>query len=102
MRKIVAGLFVSLDGVVEAPDKWHFPYVNDEMTGAVMAQQQGADTLLLGRATYEVFASSWPHRSDPMADHLNNVRKLGRTEAVDRHRAQRDRGLQRDRHAGVH
>ncbi|MFI9557877.1 dihydrofolate reductase family protein [Nonomuraea endophytica] len=76
MRKIVAGLFVSLDGVVEAPDKWHFPYVNDEMTGAVMAQQQGADTLLLGRATYEVFAASWPHRSDPMADHLNNVSKL--------------------------
>ncbi|MFI6299196.1 dihydrofolate reductase family protein [Nonomuraea sp. NPDC050790] len=76
MRKIVAGLFVSLDGVVESPEKWHFPYVNDEMTTAVMAQQAGSDTLLLGRATYEAFASTWPHRSDPMADHLNNVAKL--------------------------
>jgi len=38
MRKIVAGLFISLDGVVEAPNTWHFPYFNDtsskEMTMA--------------------------------------------------------------------
>jgi hypothetical protein len=25
MRRIVAGLFMSLDGVVEAPETWHFP-----------------------------------------------------------------------------
>ena len=31
MRKITAGLFISLDGVVEAPDQWHFPYFNEEM-----------------------------------------------------------------------
>jgi hypothetical protein len=35
MRKITAGLFVALDGVVEAPDQWHFPYFNDEMGAAV-------------------------------------------------------------------
>ncbi|MEV5827584.1 hypothetical protein AB0L25_18645 [Spirillospora sp. NPDC052242] len=34
-RKIAAGLFVSLDGVVEAPERWHFPYLNREMTAAV-------------------------------------------------------------------
>ena len=28
MRRIVVGEFISLDGVVEAPDSWHFPYVN--------------------------------------------------------------------------
>jgi hypothetical protein len=28
MRTITAGLFISLDGVVEAPDQWHFPYSN--------------------------------------------------------------------------
>ena len=28
MRKIVAGPFISLDGVVEAPQDWHFPYFN--------------------------------------------------------------------------
>lgn len=30
MRKITAGLFIALDGVVEAPDRRHFPYFNDE------------------------------------------------------------------------
>jgi hypothetical protein len=35
MRKITAGLFIALDGVVEAPDQWHFPYFNDEIGAAV-------------------------------------------------------------------
>ena len=35
MRKITAGLFISLDGVVEDPQDWHFPYFNDEMGAAV-------------------------------------------------------------------
>lgn len=37
MRKIKAHFFISLDGVVEAPDKWHFPYFDDEMGAAVGA-----------------------------------------------------------------
>jgi hypothetical protein len=35
MRKIVAGLFISLDGVIESPEQWHFPYWSDEMGEAV-------------------------------------------------------------------
>ena len=78
MRKIVAGLFISLDGVVESPDKWHFPYFNDEMGEAVGAQMAAADTMLLGRRTYEEFAAYWPHqKSDvPPADYMNNTPKL--------------------------
>ncbi|MFG3440705.1 dihydrofolate reductase family protein [Nonomuraea sp. NPDC047897] len=76
MRKIVAGLFVSLDGVVESPETWHFPYLNEEMAAAVMATQAEADTLLLGRATYESFAAVWPHQTGEMADQLNAVPKL--------------------------
>ncbi|MEV3984506.1 dihydrofolate reductase family protein [Nonomuraea sp. NPDC049758] len=34
-RKVVAGLFVSLDGVVEAPERWHFPYLSEEMAEAI-------------------------------------------------------------------
>ncbi len=49
MRKIVAGLFISLDGVTEAPDQWHFPYFNDEMGKAVDANLERSDALLLGR-----------------------------------------------------
>jgi dihydrofolate reductase len=62
MRKLTAGLFISLDGVVEAPDEWHFPYFNDEMGDAVGSQLGAADTLLLGRVTYDSFAGAWPDR----------------------------------------
>ena len=62
MRKIVAGLFISLDGVVEAPDQWHFPYFNDEMGAAVDATLGTADTMLFGRTTYDSFAGAWPER----------------------------------------
>ncbi|MGW2254719.1 dihydrofolate reductase family protein [Kitasatospora sp. NPDC001660] len=62
MRKITAGLFIAADGVVEAPDQWHFPYYNDEMGAAVNAQLGSADTLLFGRVTYENFAAAWPAR----------------------------------------
>lgn len=78
MRKIVAGLFVSLDGVMEAPETWHFPYFNDEMGAAVTAQMDAADTMLLGRRTYEEFASFWPNQSndDPLAARMNNMPKI--------------------------
>jgi dihydrofolate reductase len=62
MRKIIAGLFISLDSVVEAPDQWHFPYFNDEMGAAVGTALGDADTILLGRKTYDSFAGAWPDR----------------------------------------
>jgi dihydrofolate reductase len=61
LRKITAGLFISLDGVTEDPE-WHLPYFNDEMGEAVGAQLASADTLLLGRVTYDSFAGAWPGR----------------------------------------
>jgi dihydrofolate reductase len=86
MRKIVAGLFVSLDGVMEAPDQWHFPYFNDEMGAAVAAQMAAADTMLLGRRTYQEFAGYWPHQGSdvPMADQMNNTPKLVVSTTLDR------------------
>ena len=35
MRKVIASELVSLDGVVEPPEKWHFPYFNDQMGEAI-------------------------------------------------------------------
>ncbi|WP_405800626.1 dihydrofolate reductase family protein [Streptomyces sp. NBC_01506] len=75
-RKIVAGLFMSLDGVVEAPETWHFPYVDEEMGEAVESMHAAADTLLLGRTTYESFAAVWPDQVGALADKLNDIRKL--------------------------
>ncbi|MDP9869142.1 MULTISPECIES: dihydrofolate reductase family protein [Streptosporangium] len=75
-RKIAAGLFISLDGVVEAPERWHFPYLSEEM-GAVVGQMYAeADTLLLGRVTYEAFAAVWPHQTGEMADAINGIGKV--------------------------
>lgn len=77
MRKIVAGLFISLDGVFEAPDRWHFPYFNDEMGAAIGASIDEGDAMLLGRVTYEEFAGFWPNQSpdDPFTAVMNNTPK---------------------------
>ena len=82
MRKITAGLFIALDGVVEAPDQWHFPYFNDEMGAAVDASLGTADTVLFGRKTYDSFAGAWPEREAaggedaPFAKALGDARKI--------------------------
>jgi dihydrofolate reductase len=76
MRKIAAGLFVSLDGVAEAPEKWHFPYFNEEMGEIVGGQMAAADTMLLGRVTYQGFADYWPQSKDDIADYMNSVQKV--------------------------
>ncbi|MFE1932931.1 dihydrofolate reductase family protein [Streptomyces sp. NPDC059474] len=77
MRKTAASLFISLDGVVEAPDQWHFPYFNDEMGAAVDASFATADTLLLGRKTYDSFAGAWPDREAAGGEDAGFAKKLG-------------------------
>jgi dihydrofolate reductase len=77
MRKIIAGLFISLDGVVEAPDQWHFPYFNDEMGAAVGATLGTADTMLLGRKTYDSFAGAWPEREAQGGEDAGFAKTLG-------------------------
>jgi dihydrofolate reductase len=78
MGKIVANLFVSLDGVTEAPQNWHFPYFNDEMTEVIDSQMAEADTMLLGRRTYEEFAGYWADKGSDveLADQINGATKL--------------------------
>jgi len=77
MRKITAGLFISLDGVVEAPDQWHFPYFNDEMGAAVDATLGAVDTMLFGRKTYDSFAGAWPEREAAGGEDAHFAKKLG-------------------------
>jgi dihydrofolate reductase len=77
MRKLTADLFISLDGVVEAPDQWHFPYFNDEMGAAVSATLGEADTLLLGRKTYDSFAEAWPDREKADDEGASFAKSLG-------------------------
>lgn len=65
MRKIVAGFFISLDGVIEAPQKWNPPYYDDELTRAVMPTIENADTHLYGRRSYELFRAVFTGRAAP-------------------------------------
>lgn len=77
MRKVIVLTFVSLDGVMQAPggpeedESGHFKYGGwtvpyfDEVAGQVMTEQMGHPfDLLLGRKTFEIFASYWPHHPE--------------------------------------
>ncbi len=79
MRKVVASELVSLDGVIESPEKWSFQFHNDEMAEAQGAGMAAADAMLLGRVTYQEFASYWPYQNSadqPFTDYLNNTPKF--------------------------
>jgi dihydrofolate reductase len=84
MRKIVAGLYVSVDGVVEAPDTWTGPNFSPEVGQAVGSLIAGGDTLLLGRATYQGFAAAFGGQSGGMADTMNSFPKVVVSTTLDR------------------
>jgi dihydrofolate reductase len=73
MRKIVSGLFITLDGVVEAPEKWNPPYYDDEMTQAVMPLISAAGAHLYGRRSYELFRSVF---TGPAADRIPHAEMM--------------------------
>jgi dihydrofolate reductase len=76
MRKVVSGLFISLDGVTEAPHKWQFDHFDAEMEETMSAHIAAEDAILLGRVTYQEWAHYWPASKDePYATHINNTPK---------------------------
>ena len=78
MRKVIAAEFVSLDGVMESPDQWHFPYFNDEMGQAIGEGFATSDAMLMGRVLYEEWAAYWPQQDpeeNPVAEQMNGVQK---------------------------
>lgn len=77
MRRLIVTEFITLDGVVEDPHKWSFPYWTDEIAKFKHEETMASDALLLGRVTYEGFAAAWPGRKDPegFADRFNSMPK---------------------------
>ena len=77
MRKLVSGLFMTMDGVVEAPNTWQFDAFDGDMMAALEAHLATEDTVLLGRVTYQEWAPYWPTSTDePYASHINTVPKV--------------------------
>jgi hypothetical protein len=81
MGKVSAGLFVTLDGVAEAPERWNPPYFDGEMAQELGSTMSAADALLLGRVTFEEWAAFWPAQSpeeNPMAALINKQEEVRR------------------------
>jgi dihydrofolate reductase len=79
VRKVVATELVSVDSVMGSPEEWAFSYSNDEMEEANASGMAAADAMLLGRVTYQEFASYWPYQNSadqPFTDYLNNTPKF--------------------------
>jgi dihydrofolate reductase len=79
MRTLYAGLFVSLDGVAEAPNRFVSPFFDEAVGAEVGAGMARTDTVLLGRKLYDEWAAYWPGKTaadDPYADFINAIRKV--------------------------
>ena len=89
MGKLVSTIFVTLDGVYQAPGGpqedtrggfehggWAMPFFDAVMGGAAAEGMTEAPALLFGRRTYEDFYAVWPNRTDnPFTGFLNNAQK---------------------------
>ena len=83
MRDLIVSEFVTLDGVMEAPGGehthphtgWVFDYMGPEQEQYKLDETMEAESLLLGRVTYEGFAAAWPERSGQFADKFNSMPK---------------------------
>lgn len=76
-RNVIVSEFLTLDGVMEAPDQWSFQFFSDDIGEYKHEELFASDALLLGRVTYEGFADAWPSRTDEegFADRMNSLPK---------------------------
>ncbi|MGO4301345.1 dihydrofolate reductase family protein [Leifsonia sp. RAF41] len=83
MRRLIVTEFMTLDGVVEAPggepthphSGWTMPFSTDDLRAFKLREVQEAESLLLGRRTYEQFADAWPPREGVFAEKMNAMPK---------------------------
>jgi dihydrofolate reductase len=76
VRKLIESTFMTVDGVISAPQEWGPAYWDAEHEAYSHRLLRDADSILLGRETYDVFAAVWPTRAgDPYADRINSLPK---------------------------
>jgi dihydrofolate reductase len=74
MRKIIAGEFISVDGVIESASQLTGQYFSDELGQYLGSGMASTDTLLLGRVTYQEMVPFWADKTgsdDPVAVHMS-------------------------------
>ena len=91
MRKIIVAEFITLDGVIQAPGGadedtdggfvhggWTWPYWHDDIGKHFFQAMEQADTLLLGRKTWQIHGGAFEPMpvGDPFGDVMNSVRKV--------------------------
>jgi dihydrofolate reductase len=87
-RKLIVSEFVSLDGVMQAPGLpdedteggfkhggWQQAYFDEQFDQAIRRTIDTADSMLLGRRTYDIFAGYWPNSKEDLARPLNDMTK---------------------------
>jgi dihydrofolate reductase len=97
MRKIIVLSFVTLDGVMQGPGGptedtsgnftyggWTVSYFDDFLGQTMAEQMSGPSDLLLGRKTFEIFASYWPHHEDEWPG-INNATKYVVSNTLTKH-----------------
>jgi dihydrofolate reductase len=76
VRKLTAGLFASVDGVVESPNMWQFDAFDERVGAALSNMMSRVDTVLLGRIGYQEWSAYWPLADDPFAAFINPIPKF--------------------------
>lgn len=76
MGRIISNFFISLDGVVESPDQWHFSYFDDQMGEIIGRGFSTTAAMLMGRQLYSEWSEYWPeHGDDDFGRIINNLPK---------------------------
>lgn len=85
MRKVTSGLFITLDGVTQAPNEWQETF-DEDMGAEAMAAFAQIDTMLLGRVTYQEWAAYWPTATTDQdyANLINHIPKYVVSSTLDK------------------
>jgi dihydrofolate reductase len=91
MRKLIAGVFVTLDGVVQDPGGfgelegggWAQDYFDEAAAQAATEGMLSSDTFLLGRRTFEIIEKAWSGNTGPYAEAMHNIRKVVVTKTLE-------------------
>ena len=81
MRKLIESTLVSLDGVIESPERWAI--FDDEASQLSMQELDNYDAFVMGRVTYERFRDNWGAGGNPYVDRIGAMPKYVASRSLD-------------------